>query len=126
MNNIQPKYVTFKQAVWLKSIGFKNRTDFAYHVYNQKSKPKRYVGYKTNANAKQSFISSPEQSEALDWLLVNKGIYVEAPFWDEKFRIKIVNINTLGVLRGIDFDGYNTPQEAYSVAFDYIKENNLI
>ena len=120
MNNIQPKYVNFEQAKWLKEIGFDEYCNECFYK-NEESEAK----YHTTEEFKD-ICYRPEQWVVVEWLLVNKGIYVEAPFWDEKFRIKIVNINTLEVLRGIDFDGYNSPQEAYSAAFDYIKENNLI
>ena len=68
MNNKEPKYVTFEQAKWLKEKGFKIRTEVAYHVYNPKSNPRRYVGHKTNVYARQSFISAPEQWQAVEWL----------------------------------------------------------
>jgi hypothetical protein len=79
--------------------------------------------------------SAPEQWQLTEWLLVNHGIYVfPEPYCNENNELKFSSnwCNTkffnqtyksfLPKTIGI----YDSPQEAYSAAFDYIKNNNLI
>jgi hypothetical protein len=67
----------------------------------------------------------PTIVEVVMWLYEKYGIWIEVPFWDSKFRIKIVDTIKEELLRGIDFESYNSPTEAYEAAIEYTL-NNLI
>jgi hypothetical protein len=178
---IQPAYVTFEQAKWLKGKGFKNLTNCYYfedgefrqykiqdtygyygekytveleELYNnwndnflQKKNGDRCFGCSKQNGYLETF-SAPEQHQVIEWLRVNHGIWVEVGFYynpeklDKKFfEFGTANINTgeEGLLNNAikrigsdwtsspkEYNLFNTPQEAYSAAFDYIKDNNLI
>lgn len=68
---------------------------------------------------KSPCISAPTITEVIMWLYEKHWIWIETPFWDSKFRIKVVDIKNETVLRGIDFDQFNTPTEAYTAAIEY-------
>ena len=70
-----------------------------------------------------------EQWLVVEWLRVNHGIWIEVVISEnKKFESEIYNTKNLITKHIFDKHSelYNTPQEAYSTAFDYIKENNLI
>jgi hypothetical protein len=77
---------------------------------------------------KQS-VSIPEQHEIVDWLRVKHDIWIGVMpdvGMDLIYTYKIYSVE-VGVERGLaNGNNYDTPQEAYSAAFDYIKNNNLI
>jgi hypothetical protein len=108
---MEPKYVTFEQEKWLNSIGFDvelRETKYGHEM--------------------------PEQHQVVDWLLEKHGIFVEV-FADDTEEshndwIYLYNI-TMTRKKGesriwIDGPDKDSPKEAYSAAFDYIKNNNLI
>jgi hypothetical protein len=127
MNNIEPKYSTFEQAKWLKEIGFDVRlkswfdSEGEFHILNDEFNS---IGW-CNRNLPKDECSRPEQWQVVEFLRVNHGIWTIADyynngdkniwFWNIKFNSK----ETMDC-------GFTSPQEAYSAAFDYIKENNLI
>ncbi len=108
---IQPIYVSFKQANLLKEKGWDIECEKYYH-------------YSLLLTSKESGLKdcyrvyAPEQWRVVEWLRVNHGIFIEICYWksDKQFQWKIDNEF------GKQFD---TPQEAYSAAFDYVL-NNLI
>jgi hypothetical protein len=61
----------------------------------------------------------PTISDITTWLYEKHGIWVEIPFWDSKFRVKIIDVVDEIVLRGIDFEGYDSPADAYQSAITY-------
>jgi hypothetical protein len=79
------------------------------------------------------FSSAPEQHVVVEWLRVNHGIWVYV-----KRGCEIINNEVFDKFQPIiefipqvkfditDLPTFNSLQEAYSVAFDYIKDNNLI
>jgi hypothetical protein len=71
---------------------------------------------------------APEQWEVVEWLIVNHGIWVSTDFSevDESFTYKIHLIKSNKLPRIFTDCGYDSSQEAYSAAFDYILSNNLI
>jgi hypothetical protein len=128
MNNIEPKYVTFEQAKWLKEIGFdencknvvENNEFFIHNGFDTK-----------NSEIIPSACTIPEQWQVVEWLRVNHGIWVESLHRGDMgdFIFKVVELNENNWKKHphyIHNEGFNSPQEAYSAAFDYIKENNLI
>jgi hypothetical protein len=101
---IKQTHVTYEQAKWLKE----KKLDF--HVPNIYSEEK---------------LSTPEQHQVVEWLRVNHGIWVSVLIPTENtwyFKIESVWSRSVYYMTS----GYNSPQEAYSAAFDYIKNNNLI
>jgi hypothetical protein len=133
MNNIQPKYVNFEQAKWLKEIGFDVRlkswfdSEGEFHILNDEFNS---IGW-LNHNLPKDEYSRPEQWVVVEWLLLNHGIWVHtAPENNEEDVVKwayvIQRICEEEVFFVRRIGEFNSPQEAYSVAFDYIKENNLI
>ena len=67
--------------------------------------------------------SAPTIAEVVMWLYEKHQIWIETPFWDSKFRIKVVDIKNETVLKGIDFNQFNTPTEAYEEAIKYTLKN---
>ena len=128
MNNIQPKYVNFEQAKWLKEIGFNEKCETSYYTHYEK------LMIENNGATKITPMhnySRPEQWVVVEWLLLNHGIWVHtAPENNEEDVVKwayvIQRICEEEVFFVRRIGEFNSPQEAYSVAFDYIKENNLI
>ena len=121
MNNIEPKYVTFEQA---KYLDYPFLTETGYSFDKNIIQRKGYI-------ATNGWINRPEQWQVCEWLRVNHGIWVSPGIitlngvvkWFPryfKFASTLLEISE-------DIDGnFDTPQEAYSAAFDYIKDNNLI
>jgi hypothetical protein len=87
--------------------------------------------------------SAPEQHVVVEWLRVNHGIWVYSypvtPFLtDDEDYPKVVWVSIICSLNQVNFEKfinsnnglavnhYYFPQEAYSSAFDYILNNNLI
>lgn len=141
---IKPAYVTFEQAKWLKEKGFDEECSHSYKEvepivlyqhqdkkYNNSFKKEWQNTVRKNSHMDNAVInrySAPEQWQVVEWLRVNHGIWVYAergqnpdsfyPVVDNKERITSFKYHS--PMWG------NSPQEAYSVAFDYIKDNNLI
>jgi len=126
---MEPKYVTFEQAVWLNNQIQSNK------VYDNgvlKKKPSFSMGCISDSGDRYKF--APEQHQVVDWLLEKHGIFVEV-FADDTEEshndwIYLYNI-TMTRKKGesriwIDGPDKDSPKEAYSAAFDYIKNNNLI
>jgi hypothetical protein len=128
MNNIEPKYSTFEQAKWLKEKGFNLPTLNWYHRGNKKFNTNDLL---FSMNKLTDNYSAPEQWQVVEFLRINHGIWVSPGIitlngvvkWFPryfKFASTLLEISE-------DIDGnFDTPQEAYSAAFDYIKDNNLI
>jgi hypothetical protein len=147
MKNIEPTYVSFEQAKFLKEKGFGKwtgdikTTDYCHAKYfhnkpsgygliNWKETDILYIsGYDNWVNEYpycNIWTYAPEQWQIVEWLRVNHGIWISVqpnePFTDDDWCMKIFKNNKLA----ISLEGYNSPQEAYSAAFDYILTNNLI
>jgi hypothetical protein len=119
MNNIEPKYVTFEQAKWLKEIGFdencknvvENNEFFIHNGFDTK-----------NSEIIPSACIIPEQWQVVEWLRIYHGIWVEVRCFKSGncgFSIWLIKEDYYEIERV----EYRSPQEAYSAAFDYIKEN---
>lgn len=122
--NIQPAYVTFEQA---KLLFEKNFNEYCNSYYEKDKSLHQYVG---NYNSEDQEIymphySRPEQWMVIEWLRVKHGIWIYILPYSILFRPyaeELVDEDRFGKWEG---HKYNTPQEAYSAAFDYIL-NNLI
>lgn len=124
--NIQPAYANFEQAKCFKEKGF-DLPVFSY-FRNENSVWNFYPMFEQspdnwNANSYIDCYSRPEQWQVVEWLRVEKGIWVEVLTEKFLFIFQIKKIGKEGFIAG-KFE--NTPQEAYSAAFDYIKDNKLI
>jgi len=131
---IQPTYVTFEQARWLKEKGF-NVKVISFFDNDILSEPKdrkvdKFTIYNPiNWNAiRPHYYSRPEQWQVVEWLRVNHNIWIEVHGWtnqpvgDEVWKEcyqAFINGDATNVFI------FKTPQEAYSAAFDYVL-NNLI
>jgi hypothetical protein len=130
---IKPAYVTFEQA---KFIRYPFLTDTGYS-FSGKTIQRKYI-------ITDGWINRPEQWQVVEWLRINHGIIVlvlpdnKDDFIDTR---KVIYTPVIyRVCEGLhnlykelirDKEGnsikyFNSPQEAYSSAFDYIKDNNLI
>jgi hypothetical protein len=121
-------YVTWEQAKLLKEKGF----EVMVSAYFQDNGKEELIQNKYPANYNSIYSvgvthSRPEQWQVVDWLRVNHGIWVSG-------RRSCVIINneafdkfmpTIEFVPQTEFDidnltSFDTPQEAYSAAFDYI------
>jgi hypothetical protein len=139
---IKPTYVTFEQAKWLKEKGFECESDYNQWIlskdkdddskkficHSDELENYTYIDEDTEHNVYHC-LSLPEQWQVVEWLRVNHGIHIEICLTEEipykEFYFRVMKIGQYFTLShsGIYTD---TPQEAYSAAFDYIKENGLI
>jgi transposase len=131
--NIQPAYVTFEQAKRLKEKGF-NLLCFYYYENKILKEPYLENGSSTDTefkvnlsdlleyfNKHSELISAPEQWQVIEWLRSNHEIWVVA--FPELLNGNIVRYYPSIFQKGVgeDIEQYfDTPQEAYSAAFDYI------
>jgi hypothetical protein len=140
---IKPTYVTFEQAKLLKGKGFDGECNKCYFKQNAKifgidehgryyksvNIPKKLhtVGDVAVQNI-ENVILAPEQWLVVEWLRVNHGIWIDVGvgnlFHKCKFYILIKTYNVdrwdLTSLDNERHSPYDTPQKAYSAAFDYI------
>ena len=137
-NKIEPTYVTFEQSKWLKEKGFDEECNMFYtkpnskmfgvdehgRYYPIKSKPKELwiVGNVVTLNLKNVFLA-PEQHQVIEWLRVNHGIWIYS-YNNGNSWIGSIQKTNGSIVRIIPANV--NPQEAYSAAFDYIKEKELI
>lgn len=125
--NIQPTYVTFKQAVWLKEKGFDVEVGAYYHT--DKSIRTISDGWLNEV------CSAPEHWQVVDWLFqkyrFSVEVHLDIPesgkhdgcyvFYgvvksDKEYKLNIFYKTDMY---------YPTREKAYSAAFDYVL-NNLI
>jgi len=124
---IKPTYVTFEQAKWLKEKGFDIECKMCVEEGDERSLPFN-CGNTIHKNSLHPYYSAPEQWQVVEWLRVNHGIHIEILLEENKpwnkFYYRIMKI---GQYFSLSHDGIysETPQEAYSAAFDYIL-NDLI
>jgi hypothetical protein len=144
---IEPTYTTLKQSKWLKEKGFDEECSHSYKEvepvilyqhydkkYNNSFKKEWQNTVRKNShmdNAVMNRYSAPEQWQVVEWLRVNHGIWVDVTLSSDSKFLNLIrdikNPNThLGIARVNDISFFNSPQESYSAAFDYILTNNLI
>jgi hypothetical protein len=145
---IKPAYATFEQAKWLKEKGL---NDHFYHRQGEDST--RWVSCKycydpldesktlqlwsdniesSTKDRLERLISAPEQHQVVEWLRINHGIWVSVNIaMDDKWYFELYNLkdkrNAEIIIEGENVtDFHNSPQEAYSAAFDYLISQNII
>jgi hypothetical protein len=114
---IKPAYVTFEQA---KFIRYPFLTDTGYS-FSGKTIQRKYI-------ITDGWINRPEQWQVVEWLRINHGIWIFLERGLEPVNFyPVIDINhKVTSFKYHPPMWHNSPQEAYSSAFDYIKDNNLI
>lgn len=128
---INPTYVTQDQAIWLNKKKFDVPCEMCLGAGDlpvDKTPLPFNAGDKIkHVNSKHQYYSAPEQHVVVEWLRVNHGIWVflmKSYGKNGKFLYCIDNSEDLKLTESNY--SFNSPQEAYSAAFDYIKDNGLI
>jgi len=127
---INPTYVTFEQAKLLKEKGLnKNELEIECNQgYDFRGGDIQHHGRHIDSHM---FYSALEQWQVVEWLRVKHGIIIEllVDGWKDDncvseeflcYRIFIWQIGKPKPHHNDDLGAPSTPQEAYSVAFDYI------
>jgi hypothetical protein len=120
MNTLEPHYVTFEQAKYLKEKGFDENCRMLINgAYEPHHLNLTETHLQRNSEILESCYSIPEQHQVVEWLRVNHGIWVYVKLgYGHEFVIQ----KTLVPFENIYTDGtFKSPQEAYSAAFEYIK-----
>lgn len=122
---IKATHATFEQSKFLKERGFDEVCNTYYSIGGIFD-----MDYLPRPIPKDLFYA-PEQWQVVEWLRVKHGIWVYCEIKNDKYycKAKKLKSNWRKVISGIINNEniiYNTPQEAYSAAFDYILNNNLI
>jgi hypothetical protein len=126
---IKPQYSTLDQAKWLKEKGFDIQINGRYYwdweYLKWSFSPKGVV--KWNKSEEDSY-PAPEQWFLVEWLRLHHDIWVEVRktthFNETRYQAYINEKYLAGDMGG--YVSHEEPYQAYSAAFDYIKENNLI
>ena len=127
---IKPTYVTWEQAKLFKEKGSNIKVKTFFDLLSNTQINDAPLG---NYNLTKQSVSIPEQWQVVEWLRINYGIWIsiqighdENKVWYNVYLEKIELTYEFEPINN-DFDiGGDTPQEAYSAAFDYILNKNLI
>ena len=127
---IEPAYVTFEQSKLLKEKGFVVKVDSVYFPLNEPDKSFPEFDQNDWDNLQYSelpihfpyehftHVSAPEQWQVIEWLELKHKKYIYAFRYNGIWQYKI------DAEHGTDYfstgKGYNSKQEAYSAAFDYV------
>ena len=113
--NIESKYVTHKQAKLLKEKGFDIKTDFKY-ASNGRLCNKVYDF--------DDWCCAPEQWQVIEWLWLKHNIWIYTRHF-ETFPFSSYVLQKGESMIGFNDDnkGFDSPQAAYSAAFDYVLKN---
>jgi hypothetical protein len=132
---MEPKYITFEQAKWLKEKGFNEPCDSIYKEDGEFQSYKNVGDIRTHFNNSEPInpktwhrydTSAPEQHQVVDWIWTNYGIWISLGLSTENV-FYYHGYNSKNSKKRFFYGVYfSSPQEAYSAAFDYIKNNNLI
>lgn len=126
--NIQPTYCSYEQSKLLKEKGFDENCRMLINgAYEPHHLNLTETILQRNSEILESCYSIPEQWQVTEWLRVNHGIWIHsAPENNEEdivkwaFTIQRIDSEVRFVRRVGEF---NSPQEAYSAAFDYVLKN---
>ncbi len=138
-NKIEPCYVDFNTAKLLKEKGFDEITDTIFMINHSTEVVFENINGLKHSDGNNPFISRPEQWEVIEWLRVNHGIWIYTypvvPFADDLEYPKIVWVSKICSLKQVNFEKFIDadnglainhhygPEEAYSVAIDYVLTN---
>jgi hypothetical protein len=130
-------FVTFEQAKWIKEKGFDVPVFYCFDLLgNDKRLDEIWSqGCEGGMSLEDwlwdynspdfNLISKPEQHQVVEWFRVNHGIWVSVFNDDVNYFWMGIVLATKKRLKDGNAKEFDTPQEAYSAAFDYIL-NNLI
>jgi len=118
---IEPTYVTFEQAKLLKGKGF----DVKCKLYYSSNSIRFITEVETNFNSVDIICSAPEQWQVVEWLRVKYNVHVTYDVGLIGYYGLIKHRHSNGSLYLSKWvneqeNPFNSPQEAYSAAFDYI------
>lgn len=133
MEKIEPKYISFEQAKWLKEI---NCIIECNQGYDFRGGDVKHMGRYISSHL---FFIAPEQWQVVEWLRTVFNIDIQdichySNVGVRTYRIGIIYIRENKIesvfLRPdnqnkSEFIEFSTPQEGISAAFDYIRNNNL-
>ena len=139
---IEPTYLTFEQCKMLKEKGL-NSICQRYWVrwsstdYKEMSNIELVTLDYEIGIGNNLITPKYEQHQVIEWLRLKYGIWIDvgfAPIGDIGNNENPSEVTWWSMITKIgvfdlyppEFEGFNTPQEAYSAAFDYILKNNLI
>ena len=136
MKNIQPIYATFELSKLLKEKEWQQRTKMVWLDFLGKQHLREV---NLSLKLQTAEYDAPEQWQVVEWLRVNHGIWinVKPDCYGESWYVDL-NVCLEKVWENLDkrheivsafrkfINEHKSPQEAYSAAFDYIKDNNLI
>jgi hypothetical protein len=132
---IKPHYVNFNTAKLLKEKGLVAKSDRYWVKMTEDSYTEMADRQLEDLDSDIGIggnlvITKYQQWQVIEWLLLN-GIWVGVnPLLNNKFFYNIIDLKSKSLLpiNSGDESNYNytSPQEAYSAAFDYIINNNLI
>ena len=130
-------YIIFEQAKWLKEKDYEIETenvlfciDEVNNIEEHQTKNRKIIydggiSYKLKENEYRIY----HQWEMIDWLLEKHGIWISVVLFHPLgesisffFQIQKHKKNSIDSIDDLNMDVFHTPQEAYSVAFDYIIE----
>lgn len=145
MKKIDPKYATFEQAKWLKEKGFDEQCTalFIHEIRQGNTEWEILEFFERNNDDTYEFLLScdmdwqknylrPEQHQVVEWLRLNHGIDLyHITYKGTKGKYDCIVVcdkfrTEMSTMLLTHSRWFNSPQEAYSAAFDYIKDNNLI
>lgn len=118
---IQPTYVTFEQAVLLKQKAFNEN---CYTVIDIRKSMIINPFRCCNSELIKEAFSRPEQWLVIEWLRVVHNIFISCVVWQDAphFHSRIYLLNEK---ESVEVGSFDSPQTAYSAAFDHIL-NSLI
>jgi hypothetical protein len=120
---IKRTYVSFEQAKLLKEKGFEIPILNWYHRETKKLN-KNDLAFSINKLTDN--YSAPEQWKVVEWLRINHGIWIVVNITiDDKWYFELYNLkdkrnSEISIVDENITDFHNSPQKAYSAAFDYI------
>lgn len=129
---IEPKYVTFEQAKWLKENGFDEGCDWAYDKCRILYRSKKKLCKNIFNNSLSNQFSAPEQWMVVEWFRIKYKIWIQisAEVYENgiNYLWQYIKLKDVSISYGLYGDNgeYNTPQAAYSAVFNYILKNDLI
>lgn len=126
---IEPTYVTFEQAKWVKEKGFNLECETKFELNRELSQLNEYNGKMdwNGVNYSRELISRPEQWQVVEWLDKNHNIYVHVQKHTRNgLKCYSPFINNVPTKEDSFFNDFDSQQEAYSSTFDCIQQNKLI
>ena len=129
MQKIEQTYITFEQAKLLKKKRFNVPLSKVYNTLGELWNSHYSTMSNDDVDPGTSCVA-PEQWQVVEWLRVNHGIWVTVYIMEKDnligdgwtfyfdYSIKQMKIGLIDIPKTLE--EFNSPQEAYSAAFDYI------